>query len=231
MLRHRGIGEHPMHDLKFSHRPTRMLTDPRLTLNQGWIDEVRHPAIALAQESNEIWATSSDLLEADRQHAALGYLLVSDPPPQINLAPRDAAGLAQCPQLGKNALDELIPLPFHVTEGRRHEHAHHAPRGASPGHHISTPIPGALWLTRRWAVNVLIGGMMQATPSRSSTVSRGEAVRPVPGAACAAADPPQQHLAGCVARWKHQPEPPQGASADRSTRRGRVPSKRTVAPD
>src|SRR5262245_15676191 len=114
MIGHRRIIQHPVKDLKFGDRLTPMLPEPFLSFDQFSIDFIGHPAVTLAQQTDEIWPAAFNLGETDRQHlTALGFLR-GNPPAEINLTPRDPALIAQLAELRKDALDEFFAFGLHV---------------------------------------------------------------------------------------------------------------------
>ncbi|MEZ5100689.1 MAG: hypothetical protein R3C15_12995 [Thermoleophilia bacterium] len=127
---HRRVVEHAVEDLELRDRAAVVVGEPGLSRAQVARDLVGHPAVPLAEQPEEERPAALDLREADRQHRALGLLLVRDAPAEVDLAPGDAPPLARGADLREHALDELLALRLHVAERRGDEDAH----GALVGH-------------------------------------------------------------------------------------------------
>ena len=120
---HGGIPQHPVQDLQLGHGGVLVFCQPGFALDQFRGNLVRHPAVALPQQADEIGPAALDLAQADRQHLAFGFLLIRDAPAQVHLAPGHPALLAQFAELREDVLDQQFAFGLHVAEGGRDEDA------------------------------------------------------------------------------------------------------------
>jgi hypothetical protein len=98
-----------MEDLELGDGVLAVLAQPGLGFDQVVRNRRRHPTVALAEQPDEVRSAPLDLGETERQHLALGRLLVGDAPSQVDLRPGHRARLAELPELGKEPLDQDVP--------------------------------------------------------------------------------------------------------------------------
>ena len=125
---HLGVVQHAVEDLQFGHRgpPLDVLLEPRLPFNDLGPDGVGNPAVALAEQAEEIRTAAFDLGQAQRQDLPFRRLFLGDAPAQVHLGEGDEALGALAAQFGEDILHEQVPFPHHVAEGGRDEDADHA---------------------------------------------------------------------------------------------------------
>ena len=90
---HIPVVEHAVEDFQFGDGfpPRDMLFEPRFGGDDfGW-DFVGNPAVALAEQPDEVGATALDLGQAERQDLAFRRLFLGDAPAQVDLSKSDEA--------------------------------------------------------------------------------------------------------------------------------------------
>ena len=77
-------------------RPALVLSQPWLPFKQLWLVEIsrRHPAMAFAEQANEVGPAAIDLPQAQRKRLSLLGLLLRHPPAQVDVNQLDALGPA-----------------------------------------------------------------------------------------------------------------------------------------
>src|ERR1019366_2199167 len=89
------------------HRLLAVLLEPGLRRDEFFRNFLWHPAVALAQQTDEIRPAVFDLRQAQGQDLPFGLGFVGDTPAQVHLAPGYAAALAQAAQLGEDLLHQF----------------------------------------------------------------------------------------------------------------------------
>ena len=122
---HLRVVEHAVEDFQFRHGSASLnvLLEPGFPLDDFGPDGVRNPAVAFAQQADEIGPAALDLGQAEREHLAFVGLLLGDAPAQVHLGEGDKAFGALAAQFGEDLLHQQIPLPHHVAEGGGDEDA------------------------------------------------------------------------------------------------------------
>ena len=115
-----------MEDFEGRYRLLAVLVEPGMRFQQFRGDLLRYPAVALAEQTDEVGAAALDFRQAQGQDLAFGLGFVRDAPAQVHLTPGDAAALAQPAELGEDLLDEFLALLLHIAEGGGDKHANFA---------------------------------------------------------------------------------------------------------
>ena len=110
MFCHIGAVQRAVQNLQFGYGLVLMSFQPRFPLDEVVWKPARNPAIPFSLYADEKGAAAVNLLQTNRQHAALGLLFVGDSPAQIDFAPDHPTLGAQMPQLGKDSLHQLLPF-------------------------------------------------------------------------------------------------------------------------
>ena len=88
------------------------------------------PAVALSQEAKEEGAAIVDPLQTDFEGSLAGSIRFGNAPTQIDIDQPQFPLLAPLPQIGKNTLDQVIPLSMHVVEGATNKYVDLFPLGS-----------------------------------------------------------------------------------------------------
>ncbi len=112
-----GIVQDAVQDFQLGQALVAVSIQPFLFLDQSNRELTGHPAVAFAQQADEVGAAEFNLLQADGQHLAVLRLLLSDAPAQVHLHEIHAPLRAAPAQLRENLLHQHIPLHLHVAEG------------------------------------------------------------------------------------------------------------------
>ena len=124
--RHRRVVEHAMQHLEFGDAlAAGVLRQPRLFLHERRIVllHLRHPAVALAQQPDEVGARTVNLRQTDGQHLALLRFRLGDAPAQVHIHQFHLPLPATAAQFRKDAPDEDVPLAGEIPERRTDEEA------------------------------------------------------------------------------------------------------------
>jgi hypothetical protein len=143
-----GVAKHGMGDLQSGQRVALVVLEPRM-VELGIVGQrAEQRAVALAEHADEERPRALDLIEADLQGLALLGLLFCDPPAQVDVDEVEVPIRHSLAELGKDHLDQVIPLCVHVAEGAADEDADGLP---ALRHRTSSPPPVSPRPVR-WAV-------------------------------------------------------------------------------
>ena len=133
LIPHLRVVEHPVQDLKLGHAlASDVFLDPaKLRILQHTLRvKIRlwNPAVSLTQQADKKHRRTRpalvNLLQANAQGIPLLALLLGDPPAQVHLKQLDKPRSASPAQLRKHLLNQFVPLPHEVTEGRTDENTY-----------------------------------------------------------------------------------------------------------
>ena len=119
---HIGIVQHTVQDFQLGHRMIFEFRQPGFLRDDVRVNLLGDPAVALAQQADEVGAAAHDFRQADRQDLTLVGLFFGDAPAQVHLAPGHGALVAQFAQLREYELDEVVTFRLHIAESGGDEH-------------------------------------------------------------------------------------------------------------
>jgi hypothetical protein len=123
-----------MQDLQLGDaRPTLKLLKPGFAFQQTWLVKAsrRHPAVAFAQQTDEVRPASIDFAQAQGKGQSLLGLLLRHTPAEIDVNQLDATVTRPSVQSWKYPLHQPLTLLHEVHEGRRQKHPDLAGFGGS----------------------------------------------------------------------------------------------------
>ena len=123
VLVHLRIPQHAVEDFEGRHGLLAVVGEPGLRFQQFRRNLLGHPAVALAQQTDEVGPAMLDFRQAQGQHLAFGLGFVGNAPAQVHLAPSDAPVLAEAAELREDLLDEFLAFLLHIAEGGGDENA------------------------------------------------------------------------------------------------------------
>ncbi len=164
---HRRGVQDPVEDLQLGDAPLRELTEPGLLLLEVGRERVvaGDPAVALAEEPDEVRAAGADLVQAELQRLPARALLLGDAPAEVHLHELDVPLAAEPAERRPGMGHQRVPVLLHVPEGGGDEDADTAVRRL--GAH------GSIFLRSRRPVTR--GGGQPKVPSKSQ--NRAAALR------------------------------------------------------
>ena len=125
VARHLGIAQHTMQNFQLGDAGSAlMLAQPGLLLQQLRSKKLRwwHPAVAFAQQTDEVGPAAIDLCQAQGKSLSLLGHLLCHPPAQVHIHDLYPSAGRTAPQRGKHPLHQQLTLLLEVHKRGREEH-------------------------------------------------------------------------------------------------------------